>query len=151
MRWFSFGIWCSSFGKHLLQTNKQTNKQSPTIHTSEKNDPPSQYLSLIFKERTQYPLRGPAYLPTNIHSAWNKYFASAGHDARQSALSVGQTQFVPVLFIWYTIEIWKPTGHCDRQKTNPVCHTWNRAGQWPMTGGYFMDWYINTILAVCTC
>ena len=32
----------------------------------------------------------------------------------------------------YTIEIWKPAGHCNRQKTNPIGHTW------PMTGGYFM-------------
>ena len=39
--------------------------------------------------------------------------------------------------IWYTIEIWKP-GHCARWKTNPVGHTWNHAGQWPMTDGYFM-------------
>ena len=31
----------------------------------------------------------------------------------------------------YTVEIWKPTGHCDRQKMNPVGHTWNRARQWP--------------------
>ena len=45
---------------------------------------------------------------------------------------------VPDICIWYTIEIWKPAGHCDRQKTNPVGHTWNPAGQWPLTDGYFM-------------
>ena len=31
--------------------------------------------------------------------------------------------------VFNTIKIWKPVGH-----------TWNRAGQWPMTGGYFMHW-----------
>ena len=49
-------------------------------------------------------------------------------------------QFVPVFYTWYTIEIWKPAGHCDRQITNPVGHTGDRAGQWPMTSGYFMHW-----------
>ena len=73
-----------------------------------------------------------------MYRAWNKYFASAGHCVRQSALRACHSQFVSVFCIWCTIEIWKPTGHCDRQKTNPVGHTWNRAGRWPMTGGYFM-------------
>ena len=40
-------------------------------------------------------------------SAWNKYFASAGHRIRQSALRVCHSQFVLVFCIWYTIEIWK--------------------------------------------
>ena len=74
-----------------------------------------------------------------IHcSAWNKYFAIAGHCVRQSALRAGRSRFVSVFCIWYTIEIWKPASHCDRQKTNPVGHTWNCAGQWTMTGGYFL-------------
>ena len=73
-----------------------------------------------------------------LSSTWNEYFASAGHCVRQSALRAGHWQFVPVFCIWYTIEIWKPAGHCDRQRTNPVGHTGNRARQWPMTGGYFM-------------
>ena len=68
-------------------------------------------------------------------SAWNKYFASAGHRVRQSIFRAGHSQFVPVIRIWYTIEIWKPAGHCDLQKTNCVGHTWNHARQWPMTGG----------------
>ena len=88
-------------------------------------------------------------------SAWNKHLASAGH-----------SQFVPVFCILYTIEIWKPAGHWDRQKTNPVGHTWNRAGEWLMTGGYFMHclhtywltvsknyyllfWYIISIWPFC--
>ena len=73
-------------------------------------------------------------------SAWNKYFVSAGHSVQQSALHARHSQFVSVFCIWYTIEIWKPAGHCDWRKTNLVGHTWNRTGQWPMTGGYFMHW-----------
>ena len=61
--------------------------------------------------------------------AWNKYFASAGQRVQQSALRAGHSQFVPVFSIWYTIEFWKPDGHCDCQKMNPACHTWNRAGR----------------------
>ena len=64
------------------------------------------------------------------NSAWNKYFASAGHCVWQSALRAGQLQFVTVFCIWYTIEIWNPAGHCDRQKTNRVGHIWNRVGEW---------------------
>ena len=72
-------------------------------------------------------------------SAWNRCFASAGHRVRQSALRASHSQFVSVFCIWwYTIEIRKPAGHCDQQKTNPVGYTWNRAEQWPMTGNYFM-------------
>ena len=75
-------------------------------------------------------------------SAWNKYFTSAGHRVRQSAVCAGHSQLVPVFCLWYTFEIWKPAGHSDQQKTNPVGHTWNRAGQWPMTGGDFMHWVL---------
>ena len=86
-------------------------------------------------------------------SAWNKYFASGGHHVQQSALRTSHSQFVPVFCIWYTIEIWKPAVHCDRQKTNPVGHTWNRAGQSPMIGAYFMHWdsenISNWILKFC--
>ena len=92
-------------------------------------------------------------------SAWNKYFASTGQRVRQSALRAGHSQFEPVFCIWYTIEIWKPVGHCDRQKTDTAGHTWNRAVQWPMTGYYFMHctlllkfyWLTFTLLPrICT-
>ena len=33
------------------------------------------------------------------HSAWNKYFASAGHRVRQSALRAGHSQLMPVFCI----------------------------------------------------
>ena len=89
-------------------------------------------LTSVKKSRAQ---KNPGYF-----SAWNKYFASAGHRVRQSALRVSHSQFLPLSCIWYAIEFWKPAGHCDQQKTNPVGHTWNRAGQWPMTGCYFMHW-----------
>ena len=75
-----------------------------------------------------------------MDSFWNRYFI---YRVRQSTLRAGHSRFVPVIHIWYTIKIWKPVGHCDGQKTNPVSHTWNRAGQWPMTGRYFMHWYIE--------
>jgi len=81
-----------------------------------------------------------------IFSAWNEYFASAGYCVRQWTLRAGHSQFVPVIRIWYTIEIWKPVGHCDGQKTNPVGLTWNRAGQLPMIGRYFMHWYDSRIV-----
>ena len=45
-------------------------------------------------------------------------------------------------WLMLTIEIWKPAGHCDRQETNRAGHTWNRAGQWPVTGGYFMRYVL---------
>ena len=72
----------------------------------------------------------------HVISAWNKYFASVEHRVRQSALRAGHSKFVPVFCIRYTIEIQKAAGHCDRQKANPVGHTWNSAGQWPITSGY---------------
>ena len=40
--------------------------------------------------------------------------------------------------------IWKPTGHCERQKTIPAGHTHNR-----MTGGYFMRWYVLPMIHKC--
>ena len=70
-----------------------------------------------------------------------KFFHSAAPEINTSPVSdivSGSRNFVPVFCIWYTIEIWKPAGHCDRQKRNPVSHTWNRVGQWPVNGGYFM-------------
>ena len=53
-----------------------------------------------------------------LFSAWNKYFASAGHRVRQSALRASHTQFVPVFCIWYTIEIWKTAVHCDQNNSS---------------------------------
>ena len=53
------------------------------------------------------------------YSAWNKYFASAGHCVWQSALCAGHSQFVPVFCKWYTIEIWKPAG---RKRILSVTH-----------------------------
>ena len=72
----------------------------------------------------------------NYNSAWNVYFPSAGHCVRQSTLRAGHSRLLQVICVWYTIEIWKPVCHCDRQKTNHVVHTWNRAGQWPMNVSY---------------
>ena len=39
-----------------------------------------------------------------------------------------QNNFCRYWFTQLTILIWKPTGYCDQQKTNPAGHTWNRAG-----------------------
>ena len=87
------------------------------------------YVCLFFLElQTIYKIWFRKYIYDNwqsikMNSAQNKYFASTGHRVRQSPLCASHSQFVLVFCIWYTIEIWKPAGHCDRQNANPVGHT----------------------------
>ena len=118
-----FGLLCSVF----LMSNRSYTKTEPSYWQGFVSDILSLLKEYLNVDYYLYEEEDLAY----GSSAWNKYFVSAGHHVRQLALRAGHSQFVPVFCIWYTIEIWKPAGLCDRQKTNHVGHTWNCAGQWP--------------------
>ena len=68
-------------------------------------------LSKLWFVRNTTAYRRPILFLAFKGSAWNEYFASAGHRVRQSALRASHSQFVPVFCMWYSEISLRRTNH----------------------------------------